>query len=208
MSTPHQFSFTNTAGATPLDHEDMNGLLPKWITTRSDLDAAEQENIMNAMVWAFTPQRPWEIATLLDRQMLADIHRRMFGEVWRWAGTWRQRETNIGVEPHRILPELENLLGDVRVQTVDPGRLAWPADEIAIRFHHRLVSIHLFPNGNGRHARLVTDLLVIALNRPRFSWGFTGQQVSTPQIRSTYLKALRIADTTLDYTPLLHFARS
>jgi Fic-DOC domain mobile mystery protein B len=195
-------------GATPLDADDLGGLIPSWVASRSDLNVAEQENIVAAMVWAFTARNTWTADRILRRDTLVNLHRRMFGDVWRWAGTWRQRQTNIGVEPRRVLTDLDELLGDVRAQTADPARLAWAADEIGVRFHHRLVTIHPFPNGNGRHARLAADLLVHALGRPRFSWGSGRDLINSSESRSSYLHGLRIADREFDYAPLLAFARS
>jgi Fic-DOC domain mobile mystery protein B len=195
-------------GATPLDDEDFAGLIPTWIATRGDLNTAEQDNIAAAMVWAFNVRRRWDASRLLSRAAMADLHVRMFGEVWRWAGTWRRRVTNIGTTPSLIVTELENLLGDVRAQTAERARLAWSADELAVRFHHRLVQIHPFPNGNGRHARLAADLLVTALDRPRFNWG-AGRDLTAPTLaRDAYLAGLRRADSDFDYSLLLKFARS
>jgi Fic-DOC domain mobile mystery protein B len=195
-------------GATPLDDEDLAGLIPTWIATRGELNTAEQDNIAAAMVWAFNARRRSDAARLLSRGAMADLHVRMFGDVWRWAGTWRRRVTNIGTSPHRIVTELENLLGDVRAQTAERERLPWPPDELAVRFHHRRVLIHPFPNGNGRHARLAADLLVTALDQPRFSWG-AGLDLTAPTVaRQAYLAGLRRADSDFDYSLLLQFARS
>ena len=132
----------------------------------------------------------------------------MFGEVWRWAGKIRTRHTNIGAAPYRIVADLEDLLRDVRAQIADPSRLAWPADEIAVRFHHRLVTIHPFANGNGRHARLAADLLVVGLAGSRFTWGGAGYLTDVSDARTRYLTSLRTADRNVDYGPLLRFARS
>ena len=124
--------------------------------------------------------------------------------VWRWAGRFRTSPRNIGVEAHRIAPELRQLIDDARFWR-DHG--SWPADELALRFHHRLVWIHPFPNGNGRHARIAADLLVVSLGAgQRFSWG--GSRLEAPsQIRRAYVEALRAADRH-DLAPLLAFARS
>jgi Fic-DOC domain mobile mystery protein B len=206
--TAEGLSIVEPPGATPLDEEDLGGLIPTWIATRGDLNVAERDNIVAAMVWAFTPRRPWATSRLLTRDTMATIHRRMFVDVWRWAGAWRRRETNIGTSPHRIVTELEILLGDVRAQTADPARLAWPADEVAVRFHHRLVLIHPFPNGNGRHARLAADLLAVALDRPRFTWSAGDDLTAATSAREAYLAALRTADREHEYSPLLAFARS
>jgi Fic-DOC domain mobile mystery protein B len=203
-----ELSTVDPPGATPLDEEDLAGLIPTWIATRGDLNVAERDNILAAMVWAFTSRRRWDTSRLLTRATMATIHRRMFADVWRWAGTWRRRETDIGASPHQILTELETLLGDARAQTADPTSLAWPADEVVVRFHHRLVLIHPFPNGNGRHARLAADLLAVALGRPRLTWGAEGDLTAATSARNAYLAALRTADRDHDYSPLLVFARS
>jgi len=130
----------------------------------------------------------------------------MFGDVWAWAGKLRRRETNIGIEPHLIPVALRDLCDDTLAQIGDGETLAYPADELAVRFHHRLVVIHPFPNGNGRHARLATDLLVADLDAEPFTWG--GAELTSPtELRTDYLAALRHADSSLDFTPLIAFAR-
>ena len=125
------------------------------MATRGDLDRAELENILEARTWAAS--RTWKPDDLLDSHALADLHHRMFAQVWRWAGKWRSRETSIGIAPEHIQTDLRILVDDARAWT---EFTTYPADEIAVRFHHRLVFIHPFPNGNGRHARLAADLLV------------------------------------------------
>lgn len=198
--------FGEPDGATPLDHDDRLGLLRTDIATREELNQAEAENIAAALQWAFSSRRT--LPRFLTQAEIKTLHRRMFGDVWRWAGDLRRRETNIGVEPYRIATELESLLRDVQAQTADAERLAYPADELAVRFHHRLVSIHLFPNGNGRHARLAADVVVVSLGRPRFSWGSSGHLAEAFGMRNRYLAALRAADRDRAYEPLLEFARS
>ena len=194
-------------GATPLDPEDSARLIPTWVATRADLDVVEQENITKAMTWAASSSRLTGIGALLAEQTMLDLHRRMFDEVWEWAGTYRQRDTNIGAHWPYIGTRVRDLLADALTQTADPVALPWPADELAIRFHHRLVSIYPFPNRNGRHARLAADLLVRVLDRPVFTWG--GADLSRPgRVRTRYLDALRTADTSYDYGPLTAFARS
>jgi Fic-DOC domain mobile mystery protein B len=198
--------FTEPDGATPLDDEDIQGLLRTDIALRSELNQAEAENIASAQSWAFSRRRT--LAQLLTQAAMKELHRRMFGDVWRWAGTTRKRVTNIGCPPHDIATNLANLLLDVQAQTADPARLAWPPDEIAVRFHHRLVSIHPFPNGNGRHARLAADLVVARLGQRRFTWGSGGDLTDDSAARTRYLAALRVADREYTYKSLLEFARS
>lgn len=183
---------------TPLTPEEREGLIPSYITLRSELNEAEQANILEAEEWAFARKRD-----VLDERFLTNLHKRMLGRVWRWAGEFRRTERNIGIDPYRIPVELRQLLDDCRFwiehQTYSP-------DETAARFHHRLVLIHPFPNGNGRHARLATDLLLVKLGQPRFSWGQVSL-VDPGETRQGYVAALRAADNH-DIGPLIDFVRS
>jgi len=183
---------------TPLTPEEREGLIPSYITLRSELNEAEQANILEAEEWAFARKRD-----VLDERFLTNLHKRMLGRVWRWAGTFRRTDRNIGIDPYRIPIELRQLLDDCRYWIEHETYLP---DEIATRFHHRLVFIHPFPNGNGRHARLATDLLLVKLGQPRFSWGQVNL-VNPSETRKTYVAALRAADQH-DYGPLLEFVRS
>jgi Fic-DOC domain mobile mystery protein B len=162
------------------------------------LNEAEQINITAADSWAFERRRD-----VLSEKFLLDLHRRMFGRVWRWAGSFRTTERNIGVAPHHVRTELRKLLDDVRYWI---DNATYEPDEIAARFHHRLVWIHPFPNGNGRHARMAADLLAVALGRPRFTWG-RSDLVEAAETRDRYIVALRAADER-EIGPLLAFARS
>jgi len=184
--------------STPLTHEERKDLIPSYITLRRELNEAEQANILEAEEWAFARKRD-----VLDERFLTTLHKRMFQRVWRWAGQFRRTERNIGVDAYRIQTDLRQLLDDCRYWI---EKDTYPADEIAARFHHRLVLIHPFPNGNGRHARLATDLLLTKLGRPRFSWGQINL-VNPSETRQRYVSALRAADNH-DYRALLEFVRS
>jgi Fic-DOC domain mobile mystery protein B len=188
------------AGATPLDPDESAGLLPGHITTREQLDEWEAENILEGQRWAAGAARRRDI---LDDAFLRELHRRMFGRTWKWAGTYRSTEKNIGVAPARIAEEVRQLLENARAQIA--AKVA-PIDEAAARFHHRLVWIHPFPNGNGRHARLLTDLLLATNGAGPFTWG-RGDLEHAGEARERYLAALRAADTR-DFAPLLAFVRS
>lgn len=190
--------FEQDDSATPLTHEERECLIPSYITLRHELNEAEQANILEAETWAFARKR-----NVLDEKFLKVLHKRMFGRVWRWAGEFRKTERNIGVDPYRIGVDLRNLLDDCRYW-IEHG--TYSPDEIATRFHHRLVLIHPFPNGNGRHARMATDLLLSALGQPRFSWGRVNL-VNASETRQAYVAALRAADGH-DIQPLLEFVRS
>jgi Fic-DOC domain mobile mystery protein B len=199
--------FDGPDGATPLDEEDREGLIPTWIASRDDLNAAEHDNIVKAVQWADSRGGPHSLTDLMNEKMMKKIHERMFGEVWKWAGEYRRHNTNIGTDWPYISVQLRDLLADITFQTTDLEKMPWPADELAVRFHHRLVLIHPFPNGNGRHSRLAADLLVELLGQPPFVWG--GQDLGAAGSgRQAYLDALRHADNTQDFEPLMAFARS
>jgi len=184
--------------AIPLSPEEREGLIPAYITLRGELNEAEQANILEAEEWAFARKRD-----VLSEKFLNDLHKRMFGRVWRWARSYRQSNKNIGVDAYRVPTELRQLIDDCR-HWIDLE--TYPPDEIAARFHHRLVWIHPYPNGNGRHARLATDLLLTGLGHPRFTWGSTNL-VDPGETRRCYVQALRAADNH-DIGPLLDFVRS
>lgn len=186
-------------GATPLDADEAQDLIPKYVVNRGQLNAWEQQNIIAGEHWAFARRRK----NVLTFEFIQELHRRMFGHTWKWAGEFRTTEKNIGVDPARIRPQLKKLFDDV-VHQIE--HKSYPLDEIAARFHHRLTWIHPFPNGNGRHARTVTDILLVAHGAPRFTWG-ESDLVAVGEVRKHYIEALHAADNH-DYTLLLEFVRS
>lgn len=190
----------NPAGATPLEPDESARLVPGHITTREQLGEWEADNILAGERWA---RRAATRRAILEDGFVRELHKRMFDRTWKWAGAYRATEKNIGVAPERIAVEVRNLLEDAKAQLA--GTVA-PLDEIAAKFHHRLVSIHPFANGNGRHARLMTDLLLAASRAEPFTWG-RGDLVHEGDVRKKYLAALRAADRR-DYAPLLAFVRS
>lgn len=194
--------FEEPEDATPLAPEERQGLKQSWITSRHDLNLAEQDNILKAMAWARRSRRI-NLDVLLSVDFACSLHRRMFSDVWKWAGQYRTSERNIGVEAWRIAAELPALFDDALYWMVHS---TYAPDEIAIRVHHRLVFIHPFPNGNGRNARLFADMLIERLGGKAFSWG-GGQLQSTSDLRARYIGALRAADGH-DIVPLIRFARS
>ena len=185
-------------GATPLDADELACLIPKHITTQGELNEWEQLNILQGEAWARKHRKD-----ILDEAFVRQLHEKMFGETWSWAGTFRKTDKNIGVDSHHIGVRLCDLLNDVRYQI---DHATYPPDEIATRFHHRLVAIHPFPNGNGRHARMMADLLVQKLGQPGFTWGSKSLTEAT-EIRDRYITVLRAADHG-EYQPLLAFVRS
>jgi len=183
---------------TALSEEEREGLIPSYIALRSELNEAEQANILDAQDWAFSRNRD-----VLDEKFLNNLHKQMYGNVWRWAGRYRSTGKNIGTDVYRIPMELRELLDDCRFWTMNN---TYEPEEIATRFHHRLVAVHCYPNGNGRHARLAADLLLISMGLERFSWG--GKNLAdVGETRKRYIAALQAADRH-DIRPLLEFVRS
>ena len=187
-------------GATPINAEEIEELLPTHITTQAELDRWEQDNINEALAWV-EERKP---ADILNESFMKLLHKKMFCNVWKWAGKFRKSEKNIGVSWYKIPVELKQLCDDVEYWIENK---TFSKDEIAARFHHRLVSIHLFPNGNGRHARLVADLLLEdILNKPPFTWGSANLVKSTDD-RKRYIESLITADRG-DYELLMNFVIS
>lgn len=185
-------------GATPLDADELACLIPKHITTQGELNEWEQLNIEQGETWARRQRKD-----ILDEAFVRQLHKQMFGETWSWAGSFRKSDKNIGVEWQQVSVKLRNLLDDVRYQI---DHATYSPDEIAARFHHRLVAIHPFPNGNGRHARMMADLLIQKLGQPRFTWGSKILTEAT-ETRTSYIESLRAADSG-NIQPLLAFVRS
>ena len=189
-------------GQTPLNEEEQDGLLIPSITTREELDEFEQLNIEKAIQWTFG--KKWKAEQLFTEKFVKDLHKRMYGEVWKWAGAFRESEKNIGIKSYLIPSELKMLLDDA-LFWVQNG--TYSPEELAIRFKHRLVSIHCFSNGNGRHSRLMADLIMEKVfNATFFSWGSTNL-VKANETRTAYIKAVKMADKH-DLNPLIDFAKS
>lgn len=189
-------------GATPLEDEELDGLKQSWITTRADLNEAEYDNILDAQnKWYGRKSR---LDRLLDDKMVRDLHRDMFGEVWTWAGAYRRTEKTVGIDPIHISVSVRNLVEDAKHWFAPDSVM--DVDAAAVKFHHKLVLIHPFANGNGRHSRLITDLILRAAGALEFSWG--GADLGYEgDVRARYIGALRAADLG-DYTDLGEFVRT
>jgi len=192
--------FVYPDGATPIDEDEKLGLLISHITTREELNEWEQRNIIDAYSWIDRTRRK----DFLSEEFNRILHEKMFGKVWDWAGVYRRSDKNIGVDWTQIPIHTRQLLDDIRYWIENE---TYSPDEIAARFHHRLVWVHLFPNGNGRHARIMTDVLLEkVLDKKPFSWG-SGNLTDDGDVRVTYIQALRSADVH-NYKPLFNFVRS
>jgi Fic-DOC domain mobile mystery protein B len=192
-----QFLYPN--GATPLDPDEAAGLLPSHISLQAYLNDWEKTNISQGEEWASRQKK----RDLLQEGFVRDLHRKMFDRTWQWAGKFRQSNKNLGVYWTQISVKLRVLLDNTRYW-IDHN--VFEADETVVRFHHQLVWIHPFPNGNGRHARMMADHLSMQLGRPRLSWGSASLE-TIGSTRAKYLAALRAADQS-EYRDLIEFARS
>jgi Fic-DOC domain mobile mystery protein B len=193
------------AGGTPLTDEERQGLrLP--VFTRDELNRAEAENITRAMSWLFFSRRRLQPESVTRESWLRRLHRRMYDQVWAWAGQYRTTDRNLGVPYWQVRVDMRNIEADVGEWLGDSSATRYSNDECAIRFGYRLVVIHPFPNGNGRWSRLASDALIVALGGPRFTWG--GASLANPGVlRRDYIAALQAADAEGDFQPLLAFSR-
>ncbi len=189
-------------GQTPIDEDEKEGLLIETISTKTELDEFEQLNIEEALQWVIS--KKFSSKQVFTEEFICNVHKRMFGNVWAWAGQFRKTDKNIGVDKHQIPMYLKVLCEDALFWI---EKDIYPPKEMAIRFKHRLVSIHCFPNGNGRHSRLMADIIIEKLfGEPPFSWG-TSDLTKASDTRSTYIKAVKLADRH-NFKSLLDFASS
>ncbi|OBX23502.1 MULTISPECIES: mobile mystery protein B [Bizionia] len=194
--------FDYKVGQTPLDEVEKEGLKIKSITIQGELDEFEQLNIEKAVEWTIhTKLKPEKILT---EKFVKDLHKRMYGDVWKWAGEFRMTEKNIGIPWTQIGIELKNLLDNTKYRI---EYKTFPPEELAIRFKHRIVSIHCFPNGNGRHSRMMADIIMEPIfGNVIFSWN-QSNTVKASETRNKYLKSLREADNG-NFTSLIEFAKN
>lgn len=190
-------------GQTPLDPEELEGLKIHSISSKAELDELEQHNIEEAMIWVMSIKMHFE--KIISEKFILELHKRMYKNVWNWAGAFRTREKNLGVLPYMISIDLKCLLDDTLFWI---NHQTYSSHEIAIRFKHRLVSIHCFPNGNGRHSRLMADIIMEKVFKLKpLTWGMNQVGADKVQIRNEYIKAIKLADQH-NYQPLIQFALS
>lgn len=189
-------------GQTPIDEDEKEGLLIETITTKGELDEFEQKNIEEAIQWVVG--RKFKTKDVFSEQFICILHKKMYGNVWAWAGKFRKTNKNLGVDKFQISTDLKVLCDDAHYWV---DHKTYPPEEIAIRFKHRIVSIHCFANGNSRHSRLLGDIIIEKLFEEEvFSWG-AGDLTNKSDSRSIYLHAVKAADQG-DFEPLIAFARS
>jgi Fic-DOC domain mobile mystery protein B len=176
------------------------------VITRDELNRAEADNISRAMSWLFLSRRRFQPEAVTQEAWLRRLHKRMYDQVWTWAGQYRTSDRNLGVPYWQLRMDMCNLQADVNAWLADTSAARYSNDECAIRFGYRLVVIHPFPNGNGRWSRLASDALVVALGGSRFTWG--GASLTEPgTLRRDYISALQTADASTDFEPLMAFSR-
>ena len=191
-------TFEEPDGATPLEPDELEGLKFPHVTTRGELDELEQANIEQGLAWISRRRG----GSVFDDGFIRTLHKRLFGDVWSWAGEYRQTEKNIGIDPIHIAVQLRMLLDDARYWAEND---TYPPLEAAARFHHRMVQIHPFANGNGRHARIATDIMLEDIYKhPPIAWASGFDLQADNERRDAYIVALRAADAG-DIDPLLSF---
>lgn len=193
----------NPEGATPLSPDDMAGLKHRHVETREQLNELEAANIAQGQMWASQLKNP-TLESIFDRDFVINLHKALFGEVWEWAGTFRMRELNIGVDPRNITTDLHNFLEDAKcwIEFNHFDNL-----ELSARIQHRLVQIHPFVNGNGRHSRIFTDIVrIYLLDEKPMKWANVRLEDMSEE-RSVYISGLRKADAG-DFTEFTEYLRS
>jgi len=189
-------------GQTPINEEEKEGLKIKSITTQGELDEFEQLNIEKAVEWTIHTNLKQE--KILTEKFIKDLHKKMYGDVWKWAGEFRKTDKNIGIKWTQIGMELKNLIDDT-IYWIE--NKTYSDEEIAIRFKHSLVAIHCFSNGNGRHSRMMADIIIERVfGKAIFSW-HKSKMVKPDETRKMYITALKEADNGNIQT-LLKFARN
>lgn len=183
------------AGATPINPEEFDGLIPKHITTRDELNAAEFENIGEAQIKYYLAKRKFQFSV----SSLYRIHQDMFKNVWRWAGKKRTTNKNIGIDKTQIDAQMKVVIDDLSYWIEDKMNEI----EISARLHHRLVYIHPFNNGNGRWARFIVNLFLI--DKVESFLDIPEQELlHSNDLRQKYISALKDADVQ-NFVPLIEF---
>ena len=194
--------FDYTDNQTPLEEDEKEGLLIKSITTRAELDEFEQQNIEKAMLWL--KSKKFTATEILSEKFVQQLHRHMYAGVWKWAGEYRKTNKNIGVDKNQVAMALKQLLDDCQYWIND---YSFSEEEIALRLKHRIVQVHCFANGNGRHSRLMADTMMEKVfHLPAFTWG-AANLIKQSNLRTAYIQALKKADAG-DYNDLIAFAKS
>jgi Fic-DOC domain mobile mystery protein B len=196
-------NLNHAPGSRPLDQDDIDQMIPS-LSTQGELNQFEEANITEANAWALN-SRVLKNHDPLTEPYVRELHERMFNRTWKWAGIYRAKELTIGIPYYEIRNQIPALLGNAR-DWID--NQTFDLDEIAVRVHHRMVWIHPFRNGNGRHARLIADVIAVKNGREPFTWGSITLAAAGPG-RAEYIRCLQVADANNDdIHGLLNFARS
>jgi Fic-DOC domain mobile mystery protein B len=189
-------------GATPLGPDEKSGLMHPHVATKAELNELENANILQGLAWLNSlPKVTTDV--VLSRDFVIELHKRMFGDTWLWAGVYRQREMNIGCDPLQVGPNLHNLIEDIKCWIEFDH---YPSLEVSARIQHRLVLIHPFANGNGRHSRIFTDCIRhFSLGLPPLVWA-AGNLDQQNEERKNYIRGLQQADAG-DYEPFIEYLR-
>ncbi len=195
--------FEEPYGATPLGPDERADLLLTHVETREELNELENANILQGISW-LSSLPALTVDELLSMAFFEELHKRLLGEVWAWAGSYRTRELNIGCDPFHIRTNLFNLLEDIKCW-IEFNH--FDSLELSARIQHRLVLIHPFPNGNGRHSRIFTDCVRgMILEKPTLRWAEGNLDQQTEE-REQYISSLRQADRG-DYQTFIDYLRS
>lgn len=182
------------AGRTSLTVQDLQGLKLPFVKTRAQLSAVEGPNIVSGKQATLTSRKS-RVPNMLSVEYLRELHSRMFNDVWDWAAQIPSTElqNEFAASVPGIRPQLSILYADAIEYWLNDKRMT--PEEFAVRVHHRVVKIHPFRNGNGRHSRLLADLLLSEnFGLETFTWGGSAQLGAGDLYRQPYLEGLKAAD--------------
>ena len=166
-------------GETPIPGDELAALVPHVIDTLAapitradiyDLESAVLQDVTETQL-AAALDGSLTLDDLLNDYFLRDLHTQLYGDIWMWAGRWRQYEVNIGVAPEHIAVELRSAMGNIGYRWERAAD--WTPRELGVAVHAEAVRVHPFTDGNGRTTRLLADLVFIAAQDPaelQYDW--------------------------------------
>lgn len=190
-------NFIDRDGSTPLDPDQIRGIKFSHLVNMGELDEVEDLNIQKGLEWLNRQKGD----DYLSMEFLCKLHEKLFGDVWKWAGTFRKVEVNLSkIKYYDVGPQLKMFFEDAKLW-IEGGRMSW--DEISAEMHHRLIAIHPFPNGNGRTTRIYTEYVQKRNKQAVTSWKASLNH-DPKERRRVYIKSLQQADKG-DFRPLIEF---